>query len=91
MGRKKGPQAIEASRVLGENLVDSRRRAGLSQEAVADRAGLHRTQVAFIELGKRLPRLDTIIKLAGAVEVQPCSLLEGVTWRLDAPEGQGSK
>jgi transcriptional regulator with XRE-family HTH domain len=91
MGRKKGPQAVEASRVLGENLVDSRRRVGLSQEAVADRAGLHRTHVAYIELGTRLPRLDTIVKLAGAVEVQPCKLLEGMTWKLDLPEGEGSK
>ena len=91
MGRKKGPQAIEAGRVLGENLVASRHRAGLSQEGVTDRAGLHRTHVTYVELGTRLPRLDTIVKLAGAVEVQPCSLLEGMVWKLDPPEGEGSK
>lgn len=91
MGHKKGPQAAEASRILGRNLVAFRGRVGLSQEGTADRAGLHRTEVALIEGGKRLPRLDTIVKLAGAVEVQPCALLEGMAWRLDSPREGGSK
>jgi transcriptional regulator with XRE-family HTH domain len=91
MGHKKGPQAAEASRILGRNLVASRGRVGLSQEGTADRAGLHRTEVALIEGGKRLPRLDTIVKLAGAVEVQPCALLEGMAWKLDSPQEGGSK
>ncbi|MET0557763.1 MAG: helix-turn-helix transcriptional regulator [Solirubrobacterales bacterium] len=91
MGHKKGPQAAEASRVLAHNLVKLRRRVGLSQEATAERAGLHRGEVAFIEARKRLPRLDTIVKLAGAVEVQPCALLEGMTWRLDSEAEEESK
>lgn len=91
MGHKKGPQAAEASRVLARNLVKLRRRVGLSQEATAERAGLHRGEVAFIEARKRLPRLDTIVKLAGAVEVQPCALLEGMTWRLDSGAEEESK
>ena len=90
MANRKGPQAAEASRLLGQNLVGQRRRVGLSQQGTADRAGLHRTEVALIESGKRLPRLDTIVKLAGAVEVEPCALLAGLAWELDPPE-EGSK
>jgi transcriptional regulator with XRE-family HTH domain len=62
----------------------------LSQQGTADRAGLHRTHVALIEAGERVPRLDTIVKLAGAVEVEPCALLTGMTWKLDSPK-EGSK
>lgn len=86
MANRKGPQAAEASRLLGQNLVALRRRVGLSQQGTADRAGLHRTHVAMIETGQRLPRLDTIVKLAGAIEVQPCALLIGLAWELDPPK-----
>jgi transcriptional regulator with XRE-family HTH domain len=90
MGKEKGPQTTEASRAFGQNLVRLRERAGLSQEGAADRAGLHRTHVAMIEAGQRLPRLDTIVKLGGAVGVEPCELLAGLAWELDPPK-EGSK
>jgi transcriptional regulator with XRE-family HTH domain len=85
MGKKKSQQAKEASRFFGRNLAQYRKRSGLAQEGTADRAGLHRTHVAMIEEGKRLPRLDTIVKLAGAVGVEPCELLIGLAWDLEAP------
>jgi hypothetical protein len=44
----------------------------------------------MIEEGRRLPRLDTIVKLGGALEVEPCALLTGMTWKLDPPR-EGSK
>lgn len=91
MANRKNRQADEAGRLLGQNLVAFRGRVGLSQEGVADRAGLHRTHVAYIEVGRRLPRLDTIVKLAGAVEVKPCALLRGMAWDLDRPEEDRSK
>jgi len=87
MANRKGPQAAEVSRLLGRNLVEFRGRVGLSQQNAADRAGLHRTHVALIEAGQRLPRLDTIVKLGGAVEVSPCELLIGIPWKLEPPKG----
>ena len=45
---------------------------------------------ALIERGQRVPRLDTIVKLAGAVEVEPCVLLVGMAWELDPPKGDSS-
>ncbi len=90
MGKEKGPQAVEAARLLARNLVGYRRRVGLSQQGAAERAGLHRTEVALIEGGKRLPRLDTIVKLAGALEVEPCALLAGMAWELEPPQ-EGSR
>jgi transcriptional regulator with XRE-family HTH domain len=90
MGRKPGPEAVKASRHFGRNLVEFRRRVGLSQQGTAERAGLHRTEISLIERGQRLPRLDTIVKLAGALEVEPCALLEGMAWKLDPPK-EGSQ
>ncbi|HKO37877.1 MAG TPA: helix-turn-helix transcriptional regulator [Solirubrobacterales bacterium] len=90
MGKEKGPQAVKAGRLLGQNLVGHRLRVGLSQQGTADRAGLHRTHIAMIEAGHRLPRLDTIVKLAGAVEVEPCALLMGIAWELE-PLREGSR
>jgi transcriptional regulator with XRE-family HTH domain len=86
MGRKQGPQAAELSRRFGQNLVELRGRAGLSQVGTAERAGLNRTEINLLEHGRRVPRLDTIVKLAGAVEVQPCALLMGLAWELDPPK-----
>ena len=62
------PQAAEVSRLLSLNLGTFRVRAGLSQQGTAERAGLNRVHIGLIEGGKRLPRLDTIVKFAGAVE-----------------------
>ena len=62
------------------NLRRLRLVAGLSQEELAFRADIHRTQISFIESGKRLPRLDTLVKLAGALGVTTNDLVDGITW-----------
>jgi len=53
-------------------------RAGLSQEALSDRTGLHRTEIARIELGHTEPRLGTLLILAQALEISLDDLVEGV-------------
>ncbi len=73
----------EVPRRFGQNLARCRKRSGLSQEDVAFRAGLHRTEIGMLERGTRTPRIDTLVKLAGAVEVDPWELLDGIKW--DAP------
>lgn len=64
-------------------------RAG-NQTLLAERADLDRTEIGLLERGRRVPRLDTVIKLGGAVEVRPCVLLEGMVWDLDRPKGESS-
>lgn len=90
MARQKEAQAIEAGCRLGQNVVEAREKRGLSQTATAERAGLHRTEVSLVERGQRVPRLDTIVKLAGALQMEPCALLVGIAWKLDPPK-EGSK
>jgi transcriptional regulator with XRE-family HTH domain len=62
------------------NLVKQRQAAGLSQEELSFRAQIHRTQISLLENGSRLPRFETLIKLAGALEVSVADLTEGIAW-----------
>jgi len=62
------------------NVRRVRKRVGISQEALGFRAGLHRTEVGLLERGERVPRIDTLIKLAAGLEVEPAVLLEGIEW-----------
>ena len=71
---------------FGENLKRTRHAAGaISQEELADRAGLHRTEISLLERGGRSPRLGTIVRLASALEVPAGELLHGMAWRLLGP------
>lgn len=70
----------EIAQVFGANLARARERAKLSQEEVGFRASLHRTEVGQLERGVRLARIDTVVKLAGALSVPPGDLLKGMDW-----------
>jgi transcriptional regulator with XRE-family HTH domain len=65
---------------FGRNLRRLRRRADISQEGLAYRASLHRTEIGLLERGERIPQLDTILKVAGGLEAEPCELIEGMSW-----------
>jgi transcriptional regulator with XRE-family HTH domain len=81
----RNPPQLSLEPTLGErfalNLWRSRRRADLSQEEMANLVGLSRAAIYELEGGGRLPRLDTILKLAAGTNVSPCVLLEGMEWR----------
>ena len=51
------------------NLRKYRRDKGLSQEAFADLAGLHRTYISALERGKRSIAIDNIEKIAHALDI----------------------
>ena len=52
--------------------------AGLSQEALAHAAGLHRTYVGMIERGLRNPTLDAASALVGALGLRLADLIAEV-------------
>lgn len=65
---------------FGQNVADARKRAGLSQEALAVAAEVHRTQISKIERGETIPQTDTIAKLAGGIGISPEDFFIGVRW-----------
>lgn len=65
---------------FGENLARCRKRAGLSQEQLGLRSNLHRTEIGLLERGERIPRIDTLVKVAGALGVEPSVLVDGIRW-----------
>lgn len=72
--------ALSVARRFGENLLRSRKQAGLSQEQLGLRADLHRTEIGLLERGARVPRIDTLLKLTAALDIAATELLEGITW-----------
>jgi len=63
---------------FGTRLRDIREGRGISQEALAFAAKLHRTYVGGIERGERNPSLTNVVRLAKALQLTPSELLEGV-------------
>jgi transcriptional regulator with XRE-family HTH domain len=63
---------------LGLNLRARRDEAGLSQEALGAMCELDRTEISLLERGLRFPRLDTLVKLARALQLSPSELLDGI-------------
>ena len=55
--------------VFSNNLRKYRNASGLSQEAFANKAGLHRTYISALECGRRSIALDNIEKIADALEI----------------------
>ncbi|HWI96183.1 MAG TPA: helix-turn-helix transcriptional regulator [Solirubrobacterales bacterium] len=72
---------MSVAQQFGANLSRLRERAGITQEELAFRASLHRTEIGLLERGGRVPKIDTLAKLAGALEVEPGALFEGIGWR----------
>lgn len=65
-------------KAFGEQLAKIRKSNGLSQEELANRAGLHAVAITYIETGKRLPKLNTIHKLANGLEIKVEELFKGL-------------
>lgn len=78
-----------AAERFGRNLFMARRRAGYSQEELAALCPLHRTEIGLLEKGRRLPRVDTLLKLAAALAIEPAVLLKGMDGEPVAGRGAG--
>lgn len=69
------PTALARRRAFGQRVRELRVGMGVSQEALADRAGLHRTYVGSVERGERNVSLDAIWAMADALGVPAADLL----------------
>jgi transcriptional regulator with XRE-family HTH domain len=68
--------ALSANHVaLGRAIRELRHERGLSQEGLAEAAGMHRTYVGGIERGERNVSFANILRLANALGVRPSEFL----------------
>lgn len=95
MGRLEKAHEAEGNHVpekaFGFTLRKIRRKQGLSQQALADKSGYHRTYIGLLEHGHKSPSLRTIFNLAMTLQVKPSVLLQGVERLIDHAEKKGRK
>jgi transcriptional regulator with XRE-family HTH domain len=60
---------------LGRVVRRRRLAAGLSQERLAEAAGLHRTYVSWLERGRSSPTLDAVAAIAAALDASAAELV----------------
>ncbi len=63
---------------FGQEVRRRREAAGLTLEALAERAGLTPNYIGGIEMGKRDPSLSTVLSLARGLRISPGDLLGGL-------------
>ncbi len=62
-------------RILGETVRAKRTKADLSQEALAEKAGLSTVFISRVERGVESPSLDSLVKIAKALQVRVRNLV----------------
>jgi len=68
--------AIDLKTLLGVAIKTQRTSLGISQEELAHRAGLHRTYISDLERGARNPSIESIEKIARALQISLAKLFE---------------
>ncbi len=61
---------MDIVKVFAHNVRKYRTEKGLSQEALAEKADLHRTYICAVEREKRSIALDNVQKIADALEIE---------------------
>lgn len=65
---------MDIVKVFGSNLKKYRTKLGLSQEAFAEKCGLHRTYISAIECYRRSIALENVQRIADALEIETYKL-----------------
>lgn len=65
---------MDIIKVFGDNLRHYRNQLGLSQEAFAEKCGLHRTYISAIECYRRSIALENVQRIADALDMETYKL-----------------
>jgi transcriptional regulator with XRE-family HTH domain len=74
---------VDALEVFASNMRRERKARGMSQERLAELAGLHMTDVGRIERAERDPGVRTVAKIAAGLDIDPSELFAGIENRGD--------
>lgn len=72
------PRRPSPTRAFGARVRERRAELGLTQERLAEIAGLHPTYISGIERGMRNVALINIVRIADALEIDPADLVAGL-------------
>ncbi|MBO4407106.1 MAG: helix-turn-helix transcriptional regulator [Clostridia bacterium] len=64
--------------LIGRVIRDLRQSKGKSQEVISGLAGLDRTHYSKIERGLRSPTIETLFKIAHALDMEPHELVKEI-------------
>jgi transcriptional regulator with XRE-family HTH domain len=67
---------MKLRRLVARNLRRLRRNGGLTQEGLADRAGLNRNYIGMIEREENAPTVDALEQIAKALGIDPVALFQ---------------
>ncbi len=67
-----------SSHIVGKVNADIRQKKGLTQEVMSGLANIGRTHLSAIERGERKPTLETIWRIAQALDMQPSELVRKI-------------
>lgn len=67
------------AKAFGARLRSVRLDKGITQEALAHAAGLHPTYISNCERGYSAPTLETLVRIASALDVKPGVLADDLT------------
>lgn len=67
-----------SGKLIGKVLKQFRENRGMSQEVLSGLAGLDRTHYSKIERGLRSPTIDTIFKIAHALDIPPHTIIKAI-------------
>jgi DNA-binding XRE family transcriptional regulator len=70
-------RARDADRDVGRRVREARKAAGLTQVELGERAGLDQAVISRLERGLHVPRLDTLRRIADALDLSVAQLLSG--------------
>lgn len=76
LARRRTLAPVESRALVGRHLRRLRKEQGLSQEGLAELAGMDRSFLSLVESGKRSISVENLCRLAAALEVHPRVFLE---------------
>lgn len=69
-------EELAIAKAFGERVRAVRQEKGMTQEELAEAAGLHPTYISNLERGYRVATIVTLVRVCGALGASPSSLLK---------------
>jgi transcriptional regulator with XRE-family HTH domain len=70
------------NQLFGEILRDARHQKNMTQEDLAEKSGIHRNHISFMERGLRSPSLETLFRVCQALDIEASKIVTDVEHQL---------